>query len=757
LPLAAAMVIALGAAAASAKSADDKSAQAEPHKGKAAKTAKHKSGTAKTAKHKSDAKAAKNKETVAEPAKPAPQLPPELAAIKQAIAAAQRGEITEAAKLVANSEPAARKLVEWTFLRGAGSAATFERYSGFIRSNPDWPSIPLLRRRAEASLWQKPRDAATVRGFIGEQPAGALGKLALARALRVEGDRTGAEREVRALWRSAEIAGEEDAPVIKEFGLSLSAADHAARMDRSIGAKNFGAAARAAKQLGDAYVAIVKACEAAAGNSAKTGALLDAVAKEARGDLGYRLCRIHWLITRNDIDAAAALFVGAPHEALQEQDTDEWWREGRMLARKLLDRGNGKLAYRVARQAAVPANPYYRAEYHFMAGWIALRFLNEPSTAYNHFTSIDEGTKDPIVLARAAYWRGRAAEVAGLTEEMRAQYEAAASHPTAYYGQLARARLGLGDLALTLPPQLAGGARNERVRAAEILYSIGEVELVRSFIADLAKTCLDVETLHGLGEVTARNNDAQSMLILGKTALARGLPVVRYAFPTIGIPSYKPIAPPIDPSMAFSIVRTESGFDPKDMSPAKAVGLMQVTPAAGIDTAQRFKVKYEWKRLVSDSVYNMQLGAGELSALIKEYAGSYVMTFAGYNAGRGRVKQWVAEHGDPRDPKVDAVDWVERIPLAETRNYVQRVMENLQVYGALFGSTVKTVERNLHRPAMVPISVVEAQAKPAALPAVEAKTRPQPPPAAVPAEPASPDANTEDRPTLDKERRALAE
>ena len=136
--------------------------------------------------------------------------------------------------------------------------------------------------------------------------------------------------------------------------------------------------------------------------------------------------------------------------------------------------------------------------------------------------------------------------------------------------------------------------------------------------------------------------------------------------------------------MVYAIVRTESGFNQRDRSSANAVGLMQVTPEAGRDTARRIGVAYEWDRLVSDPVYNTQMGAGELAALLKEYRGSYIMTFAGYNAGRGRVQQWVAQHGDPRDHDVDAVDWVERIPFAETRNYVQRVMENLQVYCARF-------------------------------------------------------------------------
>ena len=153
---------------------------------------------------------------------------------------------------------------------------------------------------------------------------------------------------------------------------------------------------------------------------------------------------------------------------------------------------------------------------------------------------------------------------------------------------------------------------------------------------------------------------------------------------------------------------------------------MQVTPAAGRDTAKRFGIAYNWDRLRSDPVYNTQMGAAEISALLKDYRGSLILTFAGYNAGRGRVQQWVAQHGDPRDPKVDAVDWVERIPFAETRNYVQRVMENLGVYQKRFGETTATVEPNLHRAAGVerpaqPATIVERSPEP---PAIEQRTVP---------------------------------
>jgi soluble lytic murein transglycosylase len=368
------------------------------------------------------------------------------------------------------------------------------------------------------------------------------------------------------------------------------------------------------------------------------------------------------------------------------QDTDEWWRERRLLARKLLDRGEAKSAYQVVSQAALPANPYYRAEFHFMSGWIALRFLSDPATALTHFAHVDEGSVNPVVLARAAYWRGRAYEAAGNRIEMRAQYLAAARHSTAYYGQLARARLGLDESGLRSPPSFADRAASEVVRAVELLYAVGERQLALTFATDLAGQSEDAAELAAVAEVAHRNQDARATLLVGKTALARGMPMELYAFPRIGIPQYKAIGPDLDRSIVYSVARTESEFNQKDVSPANAVGLMQVTPEAGRDTAKRLGIAYDWNRLVTDPVYNTQMGAGELAALLREYRGSFILSFAGYNAGRARVQKWVGQFGDPRLADVDAVDWVERIPFAETRNYVQRVMENVQVYRVVFGS-----------------------------------------------------------------------
>ena len=278
--------------------------------------------------------------------------------MKQAIELVRQHKFSEATTLAAsNNDPVARKLIEWTLLRDPNSPADFDRYDAFIQASPDWPSIPLLRRRAEARLWQERRSAVTVRRFAGEQPAGALGRLTVARVLLGEGYLARALSEVRSVWQSAELSAELETEVADVFPGELTAAADVARMDRRIGAKDFDAAMRAAKRLGSAQVAIVKACDAAEANSTKSAALLEAVPKEAQTDLGYALCRLHWLLAHDDVAAAVKLLAESSGDDLQRQDTDEWWRECRILARRLLDLGDAKTVYQVVGEAPAPANP----------------------------------------------------------------------------------------------------------------------------------------------------------------------------------------------------------------------------------------------------------------------------------------------------------------------------------------------------------------------------------------------------------------
>jgi soluble lytic murein transglycosylase len=487
------------------------------------------------------------------------------------------------------------------------------------------------------------------------------------------------------------------------FGALLSGGDHKARMDTLLYGSEQEAALRAAKRLGAGYVALAKARIASARKAPNSRALLEAVPSELHNDTGYVFGKIQLLRREENFAEAAQLMLSAPKDPNRLYNLDEWWIERRLIARKMIDTGEYRTAYLIARDAALPNRDIYKTEQEFTAGWIALRFLNDPATAAQHFARIGVGSVNPTTLARAGYWQGRAAEAMGRVQEARAAYNAAAEQSTSYYGQLARAKLGLPQLALnaSLAGRGRGAERLEVVRAVQLLYDLDEGEVAIPIFADMGDNG-DEDALLGLAEIASRHGDARAMLLVGKSALNRGLPFDHYAYPVNGIPAFRSIGPEVEQSVVFSIARQESAFNPAVVSPAQAYGLMQVTPDAGRYVCKRSNVGFDLNRMKTDPVYNAQLGAAELGGLLEDYRGSYIMTFAAYNAGRGSVKKWIDRYGDPRDPKVDAVDWVELIPFSETRNYVQRVMENLQVYRARFGGSSRLqIEADLHRGASV--------------------------------------------------------
>jgi len=602
------------------------------------------------------------------------------------------------------SDPVAKKLAEWIILRSDDNGATVERYRAFLSANPSWPSQTFLRRRIEAALWDDHRDDATVWAwFENESPLSAKGKFSLARAMIARGDRANAERLVRNAWRNDSMSEDTESTALDLFGALITPGDHKARMDYLLYGSEHEAALRAAKRLGANQVALAKARIAAYKKASNTRALLNAVPQELHGDPGYMFSKIQLLRREEKFAEAAQLMLSAPKDPGRLHNLDEWWIERRLLARKMLDIGEHRSAYLIARDAALPARDIYKTEQEFTAGWIALRFLTDPATAAQHFARIGVGSVNPTALARAGYWQGRSAEAAGRSQEARAAYTRAAEQSTSYYGQLARAKLGLPQIELNGAPagRPRGIERLEIVRAVQLLYELDEREIAIPIFGDLGENG-DPDALVGLGELASRNSDARGMLLLGKAALNRGLPFDFYAYPVTGIPPFKSIGPEVERSIVYAIARQESAFNPAVVSPAQAYGLMQVTPDAARYVCKRHGASYDLGRLKTDPVYNAALGAAELGGLIEDYRGSYILTFAAYNAGRGSVKKWIERYGDPRDPKVDAVDWVEQIPFSETRNYVQRIMENLQVYRARFGGGTRLqIEADLHRGASV--------------------------------------------------------
>ena len=445
------------------------------------------------------------------------------------------------------------------------------RYTAFLSENPSWPAIGLLRRRAEAALWSERPDPISVRSFFGKGvPTTAKGKFALARALLLQGERSAAQSLFATPGATTRSAMTSKVPPSTFSTNSVTAADHKARMDARLNAEDVDGGLRSADRAGGSAPAIAKARVAVIKKAANAKALLDALPAEAQRDIGCIFSRVQLLRRAEKAAEAADVILSVPqdHGTNAAIDADQWWVERRLIARKLLDLGDAKKAYRVARDAALPGKENFRAEQQFTAGWIALRFLRDPASALAHFARIGQGTHNPIALARSGYWQGRAAEALGRKDEARTHFEAAAHYSTAYYGQIARARLGHKDIVVRPPPEAPPDRRDsfgrlEVVRAIKLLYAIEERDLIAGSLADLGERSADAVALAALGDVAGDHKDARAMLLLGKAALARGLPLEHYAFPTVGIPEYRPIGPVVEPAIVYAIARQESTFNPK--------------------------------------------------------------------------------------------------------------------------------------------------------------------------------------------------
>ncbi|MEE7438925.1 lytic transglycosylase domain-containing protein [Methylobacterium oryzae] len=602
------------------------------------------------------------------------------------------------------TDPAAKALLEWVAIR-AGAGIGFNRTVAFVRANPDWPAGPLLRRRAEEALLSEKKAPATVRAYFATaKPVSAPGKFALALALRADGCDADAAEMVRDLWRTESFGRSLEAKVLDAFPDALTRVDHRYRMERALLKDDWESAGRAAGYAGGAYASLVRARRAVEDKSSGAAAALAAVPPSLRSDASYIFSRAQYLRRADKAEAAAAVLATAPSNPDVLVDGDEWWIERRIVARKLLDLGDAKTAYAVASQPAA-RSPEKRIEAEFHAGWIALRFAGDPAAAAQHFARVAAIAESPISVARAAYWQGRAAEALGQSEEAKRFYERAALQPIAYYGQVARARLGQTSLPLRAPADLEGAERQAfdgrlSIRALRLLGEAGIKELALPLYIDAARDLSDPRELQALGDLATDMKDARALVAIGKLAVQRGLPLDAHAYPTIGIPTYETFTavPQVERAMVYAIARQESQFDPRAQSGVGARGLMQMMPATAQRTARRVSTAFDVDRLTSDPAYCARLGQAHLGELMEDWRGSYVLAFASYNAGGGNVKKWIDAYGDPRKGDVDVIDWVERIPFTETRNYVQRVMENLQVYRSRLDSrSALLIEGDLHR------------------------------------------------------------
>ena len=622
-----------------------------------------------------------------------PALRIDIASAHQAIALYRKGAVEagdEFAKAI--NDPLLRTMLEWVALRYDPREAGVGRLTSFLHDHPDWPMAPWLRRRVEEiSVSDLHAPDAVEAWFDGRAPQTFIGRLALARAALAQTDILQGAAIVRSVWRHADLTPIEEANLLREFGSLIGRDDHKYRADRLLYKEQVPAALRAAALAGPdvRLLALARASVINLSGTVLTDAAINAVPKTLAADPGLTFSRIQKARRSGDIKTAADLMVHAPAEPDVVIDGDEWWTERRLVARKLLDMGDPRTAYRICAEHA-PASDAATIEAEFHAGWISLRFLDDAKTAAMHFAKAERFAETPISRARIAYWQGRAAEAGNDQKAADIYYASAAEQPISFYGQLAGSRIGKTAIDLRQPTAvIVGDDRRDAIRVVEQLYGLGERDIALPLAFEIAKTEPSDAQVAALGAVLTKANDARGTLLVGKYATQRGMALDETAFPIFGIPGYQPLANSADKSVVYAIARQESEFDSKSVSSAGAKGLMQLISSTARQTATKLGVGYDEGRLLNDAAFNAQIGAAHLGQLLAEQGGSYILTFAAYNAGSGRVKEWIDAYGDPRKPGIDPVDWIERIPFTETRNYVQRVFENMQVYRRRFGETTR--------------------------------------------------------------------
>jgi soluble lytic murein transglycosylase len=617
-----------------------------------------------------------------------------------ALSAAKRGDIATArAAIAAIEDRVAKKTATWALVDANADSLSFFEVDAARRELDGFPRPGRRQAAAEKLLetsGKSPSDV--VAWFAGQQPTTAQGAMALASAYRTLGRQAEAADLIKTWWRNRSFEADVQRNMLSRFADLLTVDDHVRRADILL----YGSQGPAARDMvtllpADAQpAALVRIAFRSDARNADD--LYDALTPEAQASPGVAFERAAWLRRKGEDGQAMALLNRFPKEVVTPEAADRMWDERHRLTLSAIRSGDWRSAYQASANSGV-ADGADGAEAEFYAGWIALNRLNEPAKAATHFAAIERIGSSPITRGRASHWEGRAAEAQGLATKAQAFYAEGAQYVTTFYGQLCAEKLGQP---LVLPPDpVATDAerkafeRKDAVQAMRLLADQGQRDLFRAFALHLddvvptrVEAALLVDAIRGYGDMDISMRAARA-------AAQRNLILADRGYPYRTPPD---VTGGAETAFVLAITRQESGFDPGVRSGADARGMMQLLPSTASIMARRVGVSFSASRLY-DADYNMTLGSAYLGQLVDRFSGSYVMAAAGYNAGPGRPAQWASFCGDPRGGLQDPLDFIECIPFSETRNYVMRVLENLQVYRAKMrgGSTPVTLTADLKR------------------------------------------------------------
>jgi len=602
---------------------------------------------------------------------------------RSAFAAAKLRKWKTAEELAARaSNPLPAKVVRWLHMTKPRPGASFAELTDFIRANPEWPLLHTLRRNAEREIYKK-TDAKKVLAWFAEfPPLTGHGKLQLAEIHLAEGRIAAGMDMLRDAWINGKFPNREARNILRRHRKKLSEADHTARLDRLLWDQQRRGARRMMRRVSNDQRALAHARLALMEFAGGVDGAIRRVPDHLKDHPGLVYERLRWRRRKNFPESAVELLLPpAKPVAAVGPRPKKWWTERHILLRKMLAKGRVTDAYALARDHG-QTDPRWASEAENLAGWIALTHLDDPKMARGHFLTFLKLVRFPVSLARGNYWLGRTWEALGNIPFARSKYLIAAKYRFTYYGHLAAQALGR-KTAPPLPADIEPTAAEfgafearEVVQAVRLLSLLRQREHIRPFLthmSDIAETPAEHFLIGRLASEVGRKDRA---VATAKSAARVGVDLPSMNFPIIKVAGNRKL----ERALQLAVIRQESQFDPKAVSHAGARGLMQLMPATARVVATKHHLRYNRRKLTTDPDYNAILGSTYLASLIDQYKGSYVMALAAYNAGTPRVRRWVRSNGDPRKSDVDPINWIELIEFSETRNYVMRVLEGLQVF-----------------------------------------------------------------------------
>jgi len=579
-------------------------------------------------------------------------------------------------------EPLARKVIRWTVLVERQGGGSFDAYRAFLRKNQHWPGQDTLRHRAEGVMPASLPDSEVLRFFRDTQPTSPYGAERYADALRAVGRTAEADTVLRGAWRhdTFPLGGAER--FHSRYNDLLDREVERERLDELIWTRRLDAAEEQLWRVDEAYRRLGAARIKLARMAYGVDAAIAKVPPRLRDHPGLVFERARWRRMKRRYADTVELLLPARTDVPHPR---RWWNVRHWAAREAMEKGHYSDAYKLAANHGLTSG-FAFAQAEWLAGFISLRFLRQPARALEHFRTLHEGVTTPVSRARAAYWSGEAASARGKQRDARRWRETAATNLTTYYGQLAAADLEQ-DLFLALPegPRPSADQRatfrdRELVRVVRALAELGHGERTDRFVHHLCAKA-DTATTHKLLADLAVDIGRRDLAVsVARDARRKGIILPKHLYPVPALPGTQSARTTGHRAAMLALVRQESSFDDRAVSPAGAYGMMQLMPATARTLARDLDMPFSRERLHRNARYNLRLGRHYLNELIARYDGALMLAIAAYNAGPNAVDRWLREYGDPRTDFIGPVTWIEQIPYAETRNYVQRVIEAMMVY-----------------------------------------------------------------------------